>query len=216
MLRIKVPSLMKNILKEINKAVLKEQSSFVDPEKVKKKKKEKKIFFYKNPLLLVLLIEWLSLMAYFAHFLKSTVMRIYTVLTLSLLLMLSLYLTLLYYMICFPCPPVISFSPISFWNSSILPFQLLVVDLVQKPPSGFPLGFGLTLRSPPILCCGLVTEGWMALAILEYFFKGLTGFLASELVSCCVNSLLYYGWLVPDILILGALITISVYVTTKP
>ena len=34
MLRIKVPSLMKNILKEINKAVLKEQSSFVDPEKV--------------------------------------------------------------------------------------------------------------------------------------------------------------------------------------
>ena len=34
MLRIEVPPLMKNILKEINKAVLKAQSSFEDPDKI--------------------------------------------------------------------------------------------------------------------------------------------------------------------------------------
>ena len=34
MLRIEIPPLMKNILKEINKAVLKQQSSFVEPDKV--------------------------------------------------------------------------------------------------------------------------------------------------------------------------------------
>jgi hypothetical protein len=34
MLRIEVPPLMKNILKEINKAVLKQQSAFIEPDRV--------------------------------------------------------------------------------------------------------------------------------------------------------------------------------------